>query len=163
MMNNRNLLIKLIVLSILILLTSCKEKNTQVNNESESISEVDSIKNKKIRAGSYSDMCYNKESGDVSGIEVILVYTKKDYYVYFQDSESMPAVPIVIPAKVNGNKIEFIIPSNQGTYFNGKFSGEYKDGNLFAKIDGYTFYADKLILKRQDIYWNRNMAEKYCK
>ena len=81
--------------------------------------------------GVYSDMEFNSESGDVVGAEVILVFSRKGYFVIFQNSEGSPSVPVVVPARVEAEKIQFDVPFGSGvSVFNGSVLREVIVGEL---------------------------------
>lgn len=52
-------------------------------------------------------MEFNSESGDVVDVEVILVFSRKGYFVIFQNAEGSPSEPVVIPARVDAERIRF--------------------------------------------------------
>lgn len=113
------------------------------------------------KVGTYSDMCYNTESGDVNGMEVRIVITKAGPYAIFQASEGALSVPVVIKVNTSDDRIEFDIPET--VPFGGKFKGVIKSDEMVAAIEGYTGYAANLRLKRQPSYWERDGAAKICK
>ena len=55
--------------------------------------------------GVYSNMRFNPDSGDVSGIELFLVNTRKGLHVVFQDAEGVPSVPVVTTLQAVGNNM----------------------------------------------------------
>ena len=61
--------------------------------------------------GTYSDMGYNDESGDVTGEEVQVLVSLDGYYVVYQCRDSAPHFA---PAKMKGDEISFSIDSNSG-------------------------------------------------
>jgi hypothetical protein len=110
--------------------------------------------------GVYSDMCYNVGGADIVGMEVQVVYSQKGYYVVYQSSEGEPSVPVVIQATIKNKTVEFDIP--EGVPFSGNFNGQITDKGIEGKIEGYSGYASKLILKRQLSYWQRLPEENVC-
>ena len=86
--------------------------------------------------GVYSDMEFNFESGDVVGVEVVLVFSRKGYFVIFQNAEGSPSVPVVVPARVEAGQIQFDVPFGENvSVFNGSISrevivGEFSGGVL---------------------------------
>lgn len=104
--------------------------------------------------GIYSDVEFFPESGDVAGIEIIIVSTNKGYYVIFQSAEGEFRVPFVVECNVIENKVEFTLPNNQG--YSGKFQGEISQTALSGSFEkGQTDYrGNKLIvLKRGNSFW----------
>jgi len=111
--------------------------------------------------GVYSDMCYNVGGGDILGMEIQVVYSKKGYYVVYQTSEGEPSVPVVIQTTIKDRTIEFQIPEE--VPFSGNFYGQITDKGIEGKIEGYSGYASKLILKRQLSYWQRLPGDNVCR
>lgn len=104
--------------------------------------------------GIYSDMYYNREAGDVVGVEIFVLFSRDGYYVLFQDAPGSPAVPILVKAKIDGNKIEFTLPDRSG--YSGKFDGVISGNELKGKFEGGQISASGasvFILKRKHSYW----------
>ena len=102
--------------------------------------------------GVYTNLEYSSESGDVIGMEVFLVYSKKGYYAIFQDSEGEPSIPVVISAKIDSKNITFIIPRNSGTSYSGEFKGRFTERGLVGAFKGI---KQKIILERRNSYWQK--------
>jgi len=106
--------------------------------------------------GIYSDMAFNKESGDVSGIEVFVVFSREGFQVIFQDAEGSPSVPVVVTAVVKGSNISFDLPERNG--YSGKFVGRISNGKLVGSfLAGAVGKEGKseITLKRGKSYWQR--------
>lgn len=104
--------------------------------------------------GMYSNMVLNKESGDVLGSEMFIVYSNKGYFVTFQSSEGEPTIPVVTDLKVNGTHIEFSLP--EGHAYNGTFKGDITYQDLTGSFErGQLDYTGEKVfrLKRKDSYW----------
>lgn len=111
--------------------------------------------------GTYSDMCYNAEGGDVLGMELSIVGSREGYFVVFQASEGEPSVPVVVKVIVKDQEVEFSIP--EATIFSGTFKGKVDNAGLRGNIEGYSGYASKLFLKRQASYWQKESKDRACK
>ena len=99
--------------------------------------------------GMYSNMEYNKEGGDLLGIEIYLVYGGRDYFAIVQCAGGAPAPPVVTPVEISGTEITFKIPEGQpecGTTFNGTVSKEGLRGRFLGDT------AERW-LPRQKGYW----------
>jgi hypothetical protein len=98
--------------------------------------------------GIFTDMSYHSEGGDMLGTELFVVKSNHGYYVIYQSSEGEPSVPVVIPAKVDGTKINFDVPSSVDS--NGSFSGVISNTGLIG-----TFSDSQQIvhLRRASSYW----------
>lgn len=100
--------------------------------------------------GIYSNLEYITQSGDVIGIEIFVVYSRKGYQVVFQDSEGEPSVPVVIPASVSPKRILFEIPKDVGSSYTGKFNGVFYEDKIVGSFEGL---KDEIILIRRSSYW----------
>jgi len=90
----------------------------------------------------------SQESGDVTGQEAFVVFSKQGYFVVFQASEGEPYPPVVVPAVISGASISFELPSQidpRGS-FHGEVSGDELTGTF--KANGQTIH-----LKRKKSYW----------
>lgn len=102
----------------------------------------------------YSDMAFNKESGDVSGIEIFIVFSQDGFKAMFQDAEGSPSVPVIIPVDVKGPNIAFELPARNG--YSGKFVGRIENGKLVGRfLSGATGKegGSEIRLKRGKSYW----------
>jgi hypothetical protein len=104
--------------------------------------------------GIYTDMRMHSQTGDVVGVEIFLVFSRSGYQVIFQDAEGSPSVPVVVPATIDADRIEFSLPERSG--YSGKFvgtirastiTGEFANGQL-SSVGKKTF-----VLKRRKSYW----------
>jgi hypothetical protein len=112
------------------------------------------VTTKKI-TGLYTDMEFHEESGDVSGVEVFLVRSKQGAFVTFQWAEGSPFVPVVVPAKISGQRISFELPEVNGS-ISGVFDGEVANDAIHGRFlngirnkDG----GDIFVLKKKESYW----------
>lgn len=99
--------------------------------------------------GTYTDMRYQRESGDVVGTEVSVVYSRQGYYVVYQSSEGEPGVPVVVPAKVQGVSLQFDVPG--ATDARGRFTGTFDAAGLVGSFSGS---QERVDLKRSVSYWS---------
>ena len=98
--------------------------------------------------GLFSDMTFHSDTGDVLGMEVFLVYSNRGYIAIYQSSEGEPSVPIVLPAKVNGNAVSFQIPPEVDG--RGSFVGTVSNNELVGSFSGN---GQRVHLKRKPSYW----------
>lgn len=103
--------------------------------------------------GVYSDMEFNSESGDVVGVEVILVFSREGYFAIFQSAEGAPSVPVVVPASVKSEMVQFEVPVGNGvSVFNGSVSKEM----LIGEFSGGAINKEGrrvFLLPRRLSYW----------
>ena len=101
--------------------------------------------------GTFTDMRYHRESGDVLGTEVSIVYSRQGYYAVYQSSEGEPGVPVVVPAKVEGTSLQFDVPA--ATDSRGRFTGTFDAAGLTGTFAGS---QERVDLKRSASYWSRS-------
>jgi hypothetical protein len=102
--------------------------------------------------GTYTDMHFNEEGGDVLGKEVRIAVTPQGYQGVLQSAEGVPGELIVVDVKVVGNKISFLIPD--GSPSAGQFSGTIENGVLGGEFRYKTGRSEKVQLKRGKSYWD---------
>lgn len=98
--------------------------------------------------GLFSDMAYNRDGGDVIGIEVFITYSGKGYFVVYQSAEGEPTVPVVVPAKISGTSISFDVPAD--TDPRGSFTGTMNAHELVGAFSGN---QTTVHLRRKASYW----------
>jgi hypothetical protein len=102
--------------------------------------------------GTYTSMRYNKESGDLGGVEIRFIYSRAGVYALFQIAEGGPYKPVL--SKVDGNCDKFSIKTN-----NSKITGKLKQKDIL----GFEFHHPKTgklldvkyVLKKGISYWNQ--------
>src|SRR5438552_13400238 len=62
------------------------------------------------RTGLFGKLQYHKESGDVNGLEVFVMYSRRGYVATIQVAEGEPDVPRVVDVSLIGNNISFAFP-----------------------------------------------------
>jgi hypothetical protein len=104
--------------------------------------------------GIYSDMLFNRESGDVTGVEIFILFTRDGHRVYFQDAEGSPNTPVIVPASIKGSSLTFTLPERRG--YSGKFIGVLDNDELKGRFDtGQVSKSGKVefVLKHGLSYW----------
>jgi hypothetical protein len=106
--------------------------------------------------GIYSDLHYNSEGGDLLGTEVFIVFSDANGYVaFFQCWEGGTTMPVVVPVKVEGDRISFSVPApslGEGKY-QGSVSAAGLDGTWHHRLSDGSFSDEKIRLKRTKSYW----------
>ncbi|MFI4939940.1 MAG: hypothetical protein ACHP7O_06315 [Burkholderiales bacterium] len=81
--------------------------------------------------GIYSNLAYNKEGGDLLGMELMIIPSaegaESTYTVFVQFAEGSAPFAAVVPLKVSGTKIEFEFPAASpypGEHVVGAFTGK---------------------------------------
>lgn len=95
-----------------------------------------------------SNMAYNREGGDVLGIEVFIVHSNRGYFAVYQSSEGEPAPPVVIPVKLTGTSVSFEVPPSVDA--RGNFTGTIDAKGLAGSFSGS---GEKVRLERKASYW----------
>ena len=102
--------------------------------------------------GIFSSMSFGTE--DVTGAEVFIVYSESGYYALVQCAEGAISRPIVTPARVSGNLVEFTVPkpAHQTDYTcpAGKFTGKILKDKLEGHFSGTDWPG---VLMRRQSYW----------
>jgi hypothetical protein len=86
--------------------------------------------------GIYSNLSYNKDGGDLLGMELLILPcghgTEPAYSVFVQIAEGGAPFSVVVPLKVTGTKIEFTLPLG-GAYSGEHFVGTFKGIELVVR------------------------------
>ncbi len=106
-------------------------------------------------AGVYSDMYFNHTRGSLLGVEIFVIPSPQGYHVLFQGAGGRAEVPVLVPAKIEGNRIEFTLPERAG--YIGRFVGEFVEEELVgsflpAQINHVTDTWE-FRLRRKASYW----------
>lgn len=103
------------------------------------------------RTGTFSNLTYNQESGDLGGVEIRIVYTREGYQAAIQFSEGSPSKLIVTDVQFKGDNVYFNVPE---TIYEGSFEGQISNERLkglFKFRGGGDWPAD---LPRKGSYWD---------
>jgi hypothetical protein len=107
--------------------------------------------NKTKLTGTFSNLFYNQESGDLGGVEVKIVYTRNGYQAAIQFSEGTPSKLVVAEIKFKGHEVYFKVPE---TIYEGHFEGQISNDSLkgiFKFTGGGDWEVD---LPRKASYWD---------
>ena len=99
--------------------------------------------------GLYSSMQASAESGDVGGMEVMIItdYSAEPtaYYAVVQTAQGVPGTPVLVRARVRGENIEFTLPAEGGDQ-PVRYSGMVTAAGLRLKDS----YGESRILRRMN-------------
>ena len=84
-------------------------------------------------AGIYTDMYFNRTRGSLLGVEIFVIPSREGYHVLFQGAGGNPDVPVLVPANVDGDRLEFVLPERTG--YTGKFVGVFRDDALVGSFE----------------------------
>jgi hypothetical protein len=102
--------------------------------------------------GTYSDMSYVEEAGDVVGKEIRIVGTAGGYEAALQFAEGVPHGLIVVMVEASGNKITFSIP--EPSDYAGRFTGTIQNGVLKGEFRYESGETEIVKLPRLKSYWD---------
>jgi hypothetical protein len=102
--------------------------------------------------GTYSNMYYNAEAGDVIGDEIKIVFTRNGYQGVVQFAEGEPEELVIVSVEVKGTSISFSIPNSSP--YAGQFTGAIENGILKGEFHFKTGAVDRVELKKGRSYWD---------
>src|SRR5687767_10195699 len=95
--------------------------------------------------GLFGRLEYNRESGDVGGLEVFLVYGRSGYLAVIQDAQGVPEDPVVVRVVMNQNRTALAFEwtnrhggtlKYQGTIRRDGLYGRFENGEWSDRADG---------------------------
>jgi hypothetical protein len=84
-------------------------------------------------AGIYTDMYFNRTRESLLGVEIFVIPSREGYHVLFQGAGGNPDVPVLVPANVDGDRLEFVLPERTG--YTGRFVGVFRDDALVGRFE----------------------------
>jgi len=102
--------------------------------------------------GTYSDMHYVSDAGDVIGTEIKIVFTGTDFEGALQIAEGSPGQLILVHVEREGNSVSFAIPDNSP--YAGNFRGSISGGALRGDFQFKTGGSETVVLRRGKSYWD---------
>ena len=103
--------------------------------------------------GTYTNMYYNKEGGDVLGEELKIVMTQGGRYQgALQFAEGEPEDLIVVDIELKGDTISFSLPDTDNHA--GRFSGTIANGILRGQFKFKRGGIENVTLKKGKSYWD---------
>jgi hypothetical protein len=103
--------------------------------------------------GTYTDMYYNEEAGDVLGEELKIVDTRGGHYqgaLQFADGEPGPL--ILVNINVSGKHVSFAMPDIDSN--GGSFSGTLEKGLIRGDFQFKQGAVKNVVLKKGKSYWD---------
>jgi hypothetical protein len=102
--------------------------------------------------GTYSNLAFNSEGGDLIGVELRIAATRKGYQGVLQFAEGVPEDLILVDLQVKGQQIQFVIP--ESSRYAGSFSGVVRNGVLTGHFKYKNNGAEDIVLKKGKSYWD---------
>lgn len=101
--------------------------------------------------GTFSDMKYSQEAGDVVGHELRIVFTNAGYEGAYQVAEGEPSRLILVTIQFNGNQVRFSVLSGQ---YAGSFIGVIGPKGISGTFAYKSGATEKINLPRSKSYWD---------
>jgi hypothetical protein len=102
--------------------------------------------------GTYTNLKFNQEGGDLLGVELRIVRTKKGYQGVLQFAEGRPEELILVDVQVEGKRVKFSIPDDDPNA--GSFSGVIENGALTGHFQYKSGGVEDVVLKKGKSYWD---------
>jgi len=102
--------------------------------------------------GTYSDMYYNAQGGDVLGTEIRIVNTRKGFQGVIQFSEGAPEELVVVDIQIKNDAVSFAVPGPSP--YAGEFTGSIRAGVLKGEFRYKSGGSNKVELKKGKSYWD---------
>jgi hypothetical protein len=99
--------------------------------------------------GTFSDMYFNEEGGDVLGTEVRIVVGSRGYQAAVQIGQGQPSDLMVVNVWTSGDSIRFSLPG--GDRFEGRITSKYLAGKFLRG----SARPEVVKLARGRSYWDR--------
>ena len=102
--------------------------------------------------GTYSDMYYNAQGGDVLGTEIRIANTRKGFQGVIQFSEGTPEELVVVDIQIKNDAVSFVVP--EPSPYAGEFTGSIRAGVLKGEFRYKSGGSNKVELKKGKSYWD---------
>jgi len=102
--------------------------------------------------GTYSDMSYNSQGGDLLGTEIKIVNTRKGLQGAIQFSEGAPEELVIVDIQVKDGVVSFVVP--ESSPYAGEFTGTISNGILRGEFRYKSGGSNKVELKKGKSYWD---------
>jgi hypothetical protein len=96
--------------------------------------------------GIYSTLKSVGGDEDLIGIEVIIVRSREGFRAFVLTADGVPAAPVIVPVRIDGSTVTFVIPSMTGELL--EFKGTVSRRGLSGTVDDRP-----LTLPRRRSYW----------
>ncbi len=102
--------------------------------------------------GTYTNMQFNRQGGDLLGTELRIAVTRSGYQGVLQIAEGGPGQLVLVNVQVDGNRIKFSIPDDNP--YAGSFSGVITNGVLTGHFKYKSGGEEDVVLKKGKSYWD---------
>ncbi len=104
--------------------------------------------------GTFSNLRFNADSGDLSGVEIKIVGTRGGKQATVQISEGEPGRLIATPVLCKGTYVSLTLPKDAGRA-SASFTGVVSASRLVGEFVFDTGARDKVVLARRKSYWDK--------
>jgi hypothetical protein len=105
--------------------------------------------------GTFSNLEYHQEGGDLLGVEIKIVHTKKGYQGALQISEGGPSQLMVVDVIFEKDTVKFEIPNAYTLYGGGVFEGKIDSKGIKGRFRFKGKAGDQESLVRGRSYWDK--------
>src|SRR4051812_24071495 len=102
--------------------------------------------------GTYSNMYFNEEGGDVLGEELKIVQARSGYQAVLQTAEGEPSDLAVVSLQITADRISFVVPD--AFPYAGEFSGTLRNGSIEGVFKFKNGVTKNVTLKKGKSYWD---------
>jgi hypothetical protein len=102
--------------------------------------------------GTYSNLEFSRESGDLNGLEIRVVLTAQEYKATVQFAEGGAADIYIVPFRVSSGIVSFDVPLKNDKP--ARFKGMLTDQGLTGTIEYPSGASEKVFLPRKRSYWD---------
>ena len=105
--------------------------------------------------GTFSNLVYTAEGGDLLGVEIKIVPTRRGFQGALQIAEGGPSEIMVVDVRVQGEQLEFTIPESYRPYGGGSFKGKVNANGIVGRFVFNGNAQEEARLVRRPGYWDR--------
>jgi len=103
------------------------------------------------RTGTFSNIEFHAESGDILGMELRIVRIRSGYVGMLQICEGGPGDIIMVEPKFTGDKLHFLI---QHKWYNGSFDGVIENDGVRGQFTFSSNVGEMKFMPRTKSYWD---------
>lgn len=105
--------------------------------------------------GTFSSLEYNQEGGDLLGVEIKIVQTRKGYQGALQIAEGGPSQLMVVDVFFDKDNVRFEIPKSYTEYGGGIFEGKIDSKGIKGAFRFKGKVGDQETLVHGRSYWDK--------
>ncbi len=102
--------------------------------------------------GTFSDLRYNHQGGDLLGTEITIIPQYRSAYAIVQCASGAVTDPVFVPVQIKGNRITFQIEN--GSLCTGKYTGNIRSRGMLLSVRESDNSGNGFLPRRKS-YWAR--------